>query len=58
VPGVECVTVSEFHRCFEPARHEIDNGLLPLASYEIAQLDNDPNHPERGQLSIVVKGGR
>jgi hypothetical protein len=58
VPGVECVTVTEFHRCFEPANHEIDNGVLPLAANEIAQLDNDPDHPERGQLQIVVNGGR
>jgi hypothetical protein len=58
VPGVECVTVTEFRRCFEPANHEIDNGVLPLASNEIAQLDSDPDHPERGQLQIVVKGGR
>jgi hypothetical protein len=58
VAGVECVTVTEFHRAFEPANHEIDNGVLPLASHEIAQLDNDPNHPERGQLRITVRGGR
>jgi len=58
VAGVECVTVTEFRRCFEPRRHEIDNGVLPLATYEIAQLDNDPDHPERGQLAIVVRGGR
>ena len=58
VPGVDGVTVTEFHRRFEPANHEIDNGVLPLASYEIAQLDNDPNHPERGQMQITVRGGR
>lgn len=58
VQGVECVTVTEFHRLFEPPNHEIDNGILPLASYEIAQLDNDPDHPERGQLRITVRGGR
>ena len=58
VPGVSSVTVTEFHRLFEPANHEIDNGLLSLASNEIAQLDNDPNHPERGQLQITVRGGR
>ena len=58
VQGVECVTVTEFHRLFEPPNHEIDNGILPLASYEIAQLDNDPDHPERGQLRITIRGGR
>ena len=58
VPGVECVTVTEFHRLFATPNHEIDHGVLPLASNEIAQLDNDPDHPERGQLRIDVRGGR
>ena len=58
VAGVECVTVTEFHRRFAAPNHEIDNGVLPLAANEIAQLDNDPNHPERGQLQIAVSGGR
>ena len=58
VTGVECVTVTEFHRLFAAPNHEILNGVLPLAANEIAQLDNDPNHPERGQLRIDVRGGR
>jgi predicted phage baseplate assembly protein len=58
VAGVECATVTELHRLYAAPNHEIDNGVLPLASYEIAQLDNDPNHPERGQLRIDVRGGR
>ncbi|MDE2628655.1 MAG: putative baseplate assembly protein, partial [Burkholderiales bacterium] len=58
VPGVECATVTEFHRLFAAPNHEIENGVLPLAAFEIAQLDNDPNHPERGQLLIDVRGGR
>jgi len=37
---------------------EIVNGVLPLAANELAQLDNDPDHPERGQLQISVRGGR
>ncbi len=58
VPGVECVTVTRFHRQFESPNHEIANGLLPLRTGEIAQLDSDPNFPERGQLEIQVRGGR
>ncbi|HEY7028064.1 MAG TPA: putative baseplate assembly protein [Gemmatimonadales bacterium] len=58
VPGVECVTVTRFHRLFQAPNHEIENGLLPLGTGEIAQLDNDPNFPERGQLEIQVRGGR
>lgn len=58
VTGVECVRVSRMQRLFLPANHEIDNGLLPLAAHEIARLDNDPNRPEHGTLSIDVRGGR
>ncbi len=58
VAGVECVRVSRMQRLFLPANREIENGLLPLASHEIARLDGDPNHPEYGRLSIDVRGGR
>jgi hypothetical protein len=58
VPGVECVTVTKFQRLFSDPNYEIENGILPLATSEIAQLDNDPNFPERGRLEIVVGGGR
>lgn len=58
VPGVECVRVVRLQRLFQPANHEIDNGLLPLSAHEIARLDNDPNHPEYGRLTIQVGGGR
>jgi hypothetical protein len=58
IAGLECVTVKRFHRLFESANYEIENGFLPLRNDEIAQLDNDPNYPERGQLEILVRGGR
>jgi hypothetical protein len=58
VPGVECAKVTQFHRLYESPNQEIENGLLPLRVDEIAQLDNDPNFPERGQLEIQVRGGR
>ena len=58
VTGVECVTVVKFQRLFEPPNFEIQNGTLPLASNEIAELENDPNYPEHGKLVITVQGGR
>ena len=57
VAGVECVQVKKFQRLFEAPNHEIANGILPLRLSEIAQLDNDPNYPERGKLEIHVGGG-
>ena len=59
VEGVECVRVSEFRRLFDRRRlfdlpdREIESGVLPLQTSEIAQLDNDPNNPEHGQLEIL-----
>jgi hypothetical protein len=58
VPGVEYAEVTRLQRRFEAPNHEIENGLLPVQAWEIARLDNDPNHPERGRLDIQVRGGR
>lgn len=58
VKGVESVEVAEFHRLFEPPNREIENGILPLGPFEIAQLDNDPTYPEHGVLSLLMRGGR
>ncbi len=58
VPGVVSVRVDRFQRQFTPANGEIERGVLPLGPFEIAQLDNDPNHPDHGQLEIRVLGGR
>jgi hypothetical protein len=35
-----------------------DSGVLPLGSFEIARLDNDPNFPENGRLTLTLGGGR
>jgi hypothetical protein len=58
VEGVENVTVSKLQRRFEEAADEISEGLLPLSTMEVAQLDSDPDFPEHGLLTLVMKGGR
>jgi len=58
VTGVECATVTELRRLFEPPNRELENGVLPLGPQEIAQLENDPNFPEHGQLTLILRGGR
>jgi predicted phage baseplate assembly protein len=57
IPGVAHVAVTRLQRLFESANGEIENGLLPLAGWEIARLDNDPNRPEHGWLQVLVQGG-
>ena len=58
VPGVGSVRVTKLHRLFEPPNRELENGVLPLGPFEVAQLDNDPSFPECGKLTLVVQGGR
>ena len=58
VKGVTSVSVTKLQRLFEIANDEIANGVLPLAANEIAQLENNPNFPERGKLILKMNGGR
>ncbi|MCW8084269.1 putative baseplate assembly protein [Roseococcus sp. MDT2-1-1] len=58
VPGVVSVQVTRLKRQFAPANREIENGLLPIGLFEVARLDNDPNHPDGGKLELTLEGGR
>jgi hypothetical protein len=58
VAGVQSVTVNKLQRRFEADAGELGSGILALGSMEIAQLDNDPNFPEHGKLTLVMRGGR
>ena len=58
VAGVVSVKVTRLQRLYHEADGEIENGLLPIGDVEIALLDNDPNFPERGMLTLNIGGGR
>jgi hypothetical protein len=58
VDGVESVDVTTFQRRDQPGPAGIEAGRLVLGRLEIARLDNDPNFPERGTLSLAMEGGR
>jgi hypothetical protein len=58
VPGVQSVLVTKLERLFAGPHGEIQSGVLPLGPMEVARLDNDPSIPERGQLRLVMRGGR
>jgi hypothetical protein len=58
VDGVVNAEVITLERLFEGPNKEIENGILPLGTGEIAQLDNNPNFPERGKLKFTFEGGR
>ncbi|GAA0984493.1 putative baseplate assembly protein [Acrocarpospora macrocephala] len=58
VPGVDRIArVDAFHRYGQEPRGEIEQGFLRVHRLEIAQLDNDPGDPERGRLTVSVRGG-
>ncbi len=58
VPGVMSVEVTTLQRLFAEPDHELENGVLPIAPLEVAQLENDPVFPERGVLRLELRGGR
>jgi hypothetical protein len=58
VPGVESVDVTVFRRQHNTKISGIDSGVLKMGRLEIARLDNNPNFPERGVLSLTLGGGR
>ena len=58
VPGVQSLRVTRLKRLFRPVAGELDAGVLAIGPLEIAQLDDDRDRPENGQLSIVAGGGR
>jgi hypothetical protein len=56
--GVDSVTITTFGRQGSQSDDALEKGLLELGRLEIARLDNDPNFPERGSLSLTLIGGR
>ena len=58
VPGVDSVTIQKFQRLGLDSTEGADTGQISVGRLEIARLDNDPNFPENGVLTIHVDGGR
>ncbi len=58
IPGVTSVEARAFHRRGRPETVPIEDGVLPIGRLEIARLDNDPNYPEHGTLTLETGGGK
>lgn len=58
VTGVDHVTFTKFQRQGINEVTSLHNGVIELQRLEIARLDNDPNFPEHGVLTITPLGGR
>ena len=57
VPGVESVVVSKLQRQGKPANGELESGVLSVGPLEIVRLDNSPNFPDHGKLTLTLGGG-
>lgn len=58
VPGVASASVVKFQRQGTDTQRYVDDGKLPLGRLEVAQLDSDPNFPERGVVRVELGGGK
>ena len=58
VPGVASVSATVFARQGADDTTALEDGRLVLGSREIARLDNDPNFPEHGVLTLELHGGK
>ena len=58
VTGVSSVQITKLKRQDSTDNGAVDTGKLLLSRLEIARLDNDPNFPDHGSFSLIMKGGK
>ncbi|UVO55692.1 baseplate J/gp47 family protein [Sphingomonas sp. SUN039] len=66
IPGVAWIgtrdgsgtLVGHFGRADQPDLEFEGDAEIPIASAEVARIDSDPNHPERGRIRFDMAGGR
>lgn len=58
VPGVESVEITKFRRQGAPLSDAVDTGVLAFGPLEIPRLDQDPDYPEHGKLTLGFGGGK
>jgi hypothetical protein len=58
IPGVVDAQVVKLRRRDQATPALPNSGLLAIDAAEIARLDNDPDVPENGQITLVLEGGR
>jgi hypothetical protein len=58
IRGVASVRITKFQRQHGPSDEPLDTGKLQLDGLEVARLENDPNFPERGRFTLILRGGK
>ncbi|MBU3078991.1 putative baseplate assembly protein [Sphingomonas quercus] len=57
IDGVDSATARMFKRYWDAPRDELARGVIEMAPFEIARLDNDASLPENGVLRLIAVGG-
>ena len=58
VEGVQSVKPVKFQRFNRLPQTELADGVIHPGDFEVLQLEDDPNFPERGRLVLSMGGGR
>jgi len=58
VDGVLSVKATKFQRQGVYATQYIDSGEIKLGALQVARLANDRSYPDRGQLTLLLEGGK
>jgi hypothetical protein len=58
VPGVVQVTATQFQTQGIATTRYLAAGEIKLGTLQVARLENDPNFPDHGQLTLVLQGGK
>jgi phage-related baseplate assembly protein len=58
VPGVTEVDLGRFAFADDDSHDSTPPVMLVLSGLQLARLDNDPAHPERGSVSLTMRSGR
>jgi len=58
VEGVDSVRADAFRRVGDRTLMSLQDEVIKIGDFEIAQLANNPNFPERGKLALTGGGGK
>jgi hypothetical protein len=52
------VTATQFQPQGVNTTQYLAAGRIKLGSLQVARLDNDPDYPDHGQLTLIMQGGK
>jgi hypothetical protein len=58
VAGVTSVVATKFQPQGVNTSQYLTQGEIKLGALQVARMDNDPNYPDHGQLTLNMQGGK